>query len=305
MKYDVFISYRRDGGDAAAYLIAEALRKRHQIVFFDVKKMNSGEFGEQIYDEIEKARVVVSILSENSLNRCIGNPKDWVRQEIEHSLECNKTIIPIMLRKFTFPENLPQTMVRIKDMHGIKVNMDYTFDASIDHLVELIKNSPGEAAGARDEIQVNMSSYKNFTSCVLEDTVFKIKCENKEISAYVNFETTCLRKEIPEYAGIYYLFTPAVDNSYRQKIVFDACSEDGSIKNFWLEIKPEGKKWMHESFKFELTKEYKTFSVNIQDFSNPLTAEQFEELTFLFKSTSFRDENQISGKIKIKDIRIK
>lgn len=155
-----------------------------------------------------------------------------------------------------------------------------------------------------DELLVKMQSYRSFASCGLEDTVFKIKKAEGEIQASVNFEPTRLRNEIPVFAGIYYLFTPAVDISYSQKIVFDACSEDESIERIWLELKPEGKKWMHESFEFELTKEYQTFSVNIQEFSNMKTAENFEEITFVIKPTSFRDENNLTGKTNIKNIKI-
>ena len=43
MKYDIFISYRRDGGDTLAQLIYDRLTDRGYSVFLDIESLRSGE----------------------------------------------------------------------------------------------------------------------------------------------------------------------------------------------------------------------------------------------------------------------
>lgn len=39
-KYEVFVSYRRDGGEALACLISERLNQREYSVFYDVESLD-------------------------------------------------------------------------------------------------------------------------------------------------------------------------------------------------------------------------------------------------------------------------
>ena len=51
-KFDVFISYRRDGGAMRARLLYEALKQRRYSVFFDFESMTAGRFGDEIVEAI-------------------------------------------------------------------------------------------------------------------------------------------------------------------------------------------------------------------------------------------------------------
>lgn len=42
--FDLFISYRRNGGEVIARLIFELLKNRKYNIFFDHKSLSSGEF---------------------------------------------------------------------------------------------------------------------------------------------------------------------------------------------------------------------------------------------------------------------
>ena len=44
MKYDIFISYRRDGGDTLSQLIYDRLTHRGYRVFLDIESLNAGKF---------------------------------------------------------------------------------------------------------------------------------------------------------------------------------------------------------------------------------------------------------------------
>lgn len=79
-KYDIFISYRREGGDKYARTIQQALEKQYR-VFLDFDELKDGVFDQRILDAINESPVFLLILSKGALDRCV-NEKDWVRQEI-------------------------------------------------------------------------------------------------------------------------------------------------------------------------------------------------------------------------------
>ena len=100
MKYDIFISYRREGGFETAKLLADRLKADGYRVFLDIEALRTGKFNNQLYQVIESCKDFILILSKNSLDRC-SNPEDWVRLEILHALKSKKNIVPIILRNFS------------------------------------------------------------------------------------------------------------------------------------------------------------------------------------------------------------
>lgn len=82
---------------------------------------------------------VIVVLPQNGLDRC-KNAEDWVRKEIAYAIKSNKNIIPIMMRNFEFPDELPDDINDIRNFNGISANMEY-FDAAFAKLVSMIKSS--------------------------------------------------------------------------------------------------------------------------------------------------------------------
>ena len=82
IKYDVFISYRRDGGEYTARVIYDKLTELGYSVFFDVESLRSGDFNTKLYDVIDSCKDFIIVLSPNALDRCV-NKGDWVKNEIE------------------------------------------------------------------------------------------------------------------------------------------------------------------------------------------------------------------------------
>ena len=115
-QYDIFISYRRDGGCDIARPIKLELEKHGYSVFLDFDELKDGSFNQKIKDAIASAPIFIVILSSHALDRCV-NEDDWVRQEIEYAISLRRHIIPINpdLTFEGFPENLPQ---HIKDGLG-------------------------------------------------------------------------------------------------------------------------------------------------------------------------------------------
>lgn len=301
MKYDVFISYRRDGGESFAMMLKNELKERGFRVFHDVECLRSGEFNKQLYKEIEESQKIVLVLPPNALDRCINNPNDWVRLEIEHAMRFGKDIIPICMRGFIMPTNLPEPLDKLPGYQRVEPRMDHTFNASMDYLELLIKDNSEPV-----DIGFDMRKVRTFASCGNEASVFKIRKDEdgQGIKLHVNFERTHLRDEIPEYAGAYYLKHPVIDIRAAKQICFEARSEDSSMDLIWVEIKPEGKAWMHESFDFSISSNFTEYTIDLSEFIYPQTIRCVEEITFVIKPVSFVNENVLKGCVDIRNLRI-
>ena len=119
MAYDIFISYRQVGGEYAAKILRDHLQDEGYRVFFAEESQRSGYFNTNIYSVIDECTDFILILSTGSLDRC-ANEEDWVRREVECALQKGKNIVPIMMRGFTFPDKLPESMDPLRYCHGIE-----------------------------------------------------------------------------------------------------------------------------------------------------------------------------------------
>ena len=129
---DVFISYRRDGGDMTAMYFYQALKERGYNVFYDLEVLRAGKFNEALLDSIKSCTDFVVILSPHALDRC-NDENDWVRREIAEALRSKKNIVPVMLKGFAFPESLPAEIEDIRYQNGLTCTTEY-FEESINRL---------------------------------------------------------------------------------------------------------------------------------------------------------------------------
>ena len=141
MSEQVFISYRRDGGDAQAKLICSELTRRGYSVFFDYDSIHGGFFDNRIFSAIEGCNDFILVLPYGSLERCY-NEGDWVRLEIRHALQCRKNIIPILMDGYSFPNYLPPDIDEVRRYNGLEFSMRY-FDAMMDSIVDHMISRPG------------------------------------------------------------------------------------------------------------------------------------------------------------------
>lgn len=94
-KFDIFISYRRDGGINSAVALHSTLLQMNYRAFLDVNNLQSGKFDDALYDVIDNCTDFLLVLSPRALERC-NDKDDWVRKEVERALQMNKNIIPII-----------------------------------------------------------------------------------------------------------------------------------------------------------------------------------------------------------------
>ena len=138
--YQIFISYRRDGGEFLAGRVSDKLTDKGYEVFYDVESMRSGPFNEQIYRAIDQCTDVLLVLPPNALDRC-KNEEDWVRKEIVYAMKTGKNVIPLLMPGFVWPDVLPEGMENVDKQEGVKVDSSY-FKAMIQRIEELIVATP-------------------------------------------------------------------------------------------------------------------------------------------------------------------
>ena len=148
-KYDIFISYRRDGGRQFARILQLMLVQRGYRVFLDYDELTDGIFSEKIVEAIKDAPMFMIVLSKGSMVRC-ANEGDWVRREITLAIEEKKHIIPVNPdNEFDgFPEAVPS---HIKDPIGMHQHSEISFGQALGATIDLmIKNRIVPTLGERN-----------------------------------------------------------------------------------------------------------------------------------------------------------
>lgn len=142
-KYDIFISYRRDGGYETAQLLYDSLKQLGYRVSFDLETLRGGKFNEQLYSRIEQCSDVLAIMSKNSLALRENREDDWFRLEIAHALKHGKNIVPVLLRDFKFPDKktLPPDIAEIVDFNGVVAAQEH-YDSTLKKICEKFNARP-------------------------------------------------------------------------------------------------------------------------------------------------------------------
>ena len=189
---DIFISYRREGGEFLASLLYQRLSSDGYSVFLDVESLRSGKFNEQLFKVIDECTDFLLILPPNGLNRCV-HPDDWVRLEIERAVDCGKNIIPVMMRGFEWPEVLPEKLQGIPLENGVTANTEL-FDGVITRLEKkLLRSKEQENIPVNTKEQTPVSQqirerWKNSSSSREMSTVMQTIKKKKEKGFFQEFE---------------------------------------------------------------------------------------------------------------------
>ena len=140
-EYDVFISYRRDGGLDLARSIAYWFRANDIKCFMDQTEMTSGKFNEQIYAAIDGTKYFLLLVTEHALERCCTDG-DWVRREIEYAIKRGKgkkkfivPITPLTDYSAALPANLPDSLSDLKDIEASSFDRFKNFESTMREMV--------------------------------------------------------------------------------------------------------------------------------------------------------------------------
>ncbi len=177
MSEQIFISYRRTGGDVSAKLICEALKNQGFTVFYDYDSLHGGFFDTRIISAIEGCEDVVLVLPPHALDRCV-NEDDWVRQEIVTALKHKKNITPVMLPDFSFPADLPAEIAEVARINGVPFSMPF-FDAMIDTIVDRLRSKPDprfQKSEVEEDVELPTEETENFSFRLNKDGTYTVSC---------------------------------------------------------------------------------------------------------------------------------
>ena len=142
--YDVFISYRRQGGAVKAELTKDELAKRgfrESRMFMDTRRLSSGNYMESILKAVDASRNLVVIITKDSF-KDLSDDSPWAK-EIAHALETGKTIVPVYFDGITElkPAQLPESIQRLAFENAVIYVHQYA-DASFDRLASRLSKEP-------------------------------------------------------------------------------------------------------------------------------------------------------------------
>jgi len=172
--YQIFISYRRLGGEALAFLLHEKLTAEGYKVFYDIESLDSGRFDTKLLKIMDECSDVVLVLPPNSLERC-KNEDDWLRQEIVHAIKTGKNIIPLTMNGFVFPSDLPDELSTLQNYQRVKVDFIY-FDGVLDHIKRYLhagKNLNKNNSSSNPDYK-HILLWSDFDSAILDKLIKKL-----------------------------------------------------------------------------------------------------------------------------------
>ncbi len=149
----IFISYRRkDSAGTTERLreyLAGALGGKHDI-FLDTRAIAAGDsFEARIIGHINKCDLVIAIIGDRWLgvdhpsgSARIQDPSDWVRRELEISLNRKIKTIPVTIDDVTLPSlstSLPESLKGMLSLNAIPIRNGYEFKQDAQRLIDDIK----------------------------------------------------------------------------------------------------------------------------------------------------------------------
>lgn len=147
--YDIFISYRRDGGFETAKHLNDLLVHDGYTVSFDIDTLREGDFDETLLKRIDQCVDFILVVDKHTFDRTLDSnfdpKKDWLRTELAHALKLKKNIVPILLSGVAgFPDNLPEDIADVSTKNGPEYNK-YYFDEFYKRLKSFLHCVPRNA----------------------------------------------------------------------------------------------------------------------------------------------------------------
>lgn len=177
-KKKIFISYRREGSATLAHAIAERLRNGQHTTYLDTESLKAEKFNKKLLDEIKESSCVVVVIPPGGLNRCLNNKEDWIRQEISWAIYNNIPIIPVLIRGFQWPDELPLDISGLETCNAIIFDEKNYYQESMEKVVEFVEYVlNGEVLDSSK----NKDPLERFLELIrLDEEVDKLKEKNKK-----------------------------------------------------------------------------------------------------------------------------
>jgi hypothetical protein len=143
----IFVSYRRSDSEYITGRICDRLQQHfgREAVFEDVHSMPLGvRVRDYIRETVARCKLLLAVIGDEWLdsmdesgNRRLDAPSDFVRLEIEAALDGDKPMIPIFVKRATMPkeQELPQSMRGLVGINGAMVRSDPDFDTDMQRII--------------------------------------------------------------------------------------------------------------------------------------------------------------------------
>lgn len=128
--YDIFISYRRQGGGDFAHLLKLSLTAMGLTVFLDIDNLGTGTFDKKLLQYMSASKNVLLVWTKGCMNRFLdGNDysQDFVAKEYIFALKNKMNILPVYKEDFEFPEEsrVPEEIRPVLLINALKFVSEY------------------------------------------------------------------------------------------------------------------------------------------------------------------------------------
>ena len=241
--YEIFISYRRDGGDILAKLLYETLCNKKYSVFFDHESLSAGVFGEKILSTIGRSKDVLVVLSRDCLTRC-KNKDDWMFLEIHEAIKTGKNITLVFSEDFNKPSQqelleYPEEIQKLLAYQGYLINIEH-YDNTLKKICDGFVSQPTSYT-ENDAHQAASYLLKNGTGNLSDDE--KIGLMDDALSSYYGAKIASVMASFLQTNPRYY-------NNIRLKFNYEI-TIDGSFPFGNIEIDKEKYFKLSESLSYQ------------------------------------------------------
>ena len=201
----IFISYRRRGGEAFAYLLHEKLSSLGYKVFYDIESLQHGRFDNNILKNIDECSDVLVILSPDSLDRCV-NDGDWLRIEISYAIKKEKNIIPLTMDGFEWPKTLPAGMENLNNFNGIPVKFKF-FDSVLERIISYFTLEGSKTDDENVEKKKRLLFWADFNDAILDKIIKRLNLDDDYIVDELEDPLNVLSMNLNEVESIIFIVT--------------------------------------------------------------------------------------------------
>jgi hypothetical protein len=157
----IFINYRRgdDPGFTQALLSRLERTFAPEQIFIDIDNIEPGlDFVQVLADQVAKCDVVLAVIGKGWIDardetneRRLDNPEDFVRIEIESALKQNKRVIPVLVGDAPMPssKDLPDDLKPLARRNAVRLTHE-RFRADADGLIKALERALEQAEVQRD-----------------------------------------------------------------------------------------------------------------------------------------------------------
>lgn len=225
----IFVSYRRSDSQDVAGRIVDRLADRfsHGDVFKDVDSIPIGvPFPELLRNALSRTDVALVVIGptwatvlDNSGNRRLNNPLDFVRIEVETALGSAALVVPVFVTNAIMPDprELPESLKPLTVLNGISVRPDPDFHRDMDRLISKLEERLGLEAQSDEKSVSNrretllsrfLEEVSTYRMPTVTDSIYAAK-----IVADPHGLTEIAREMYQEIASIYERLLPIFDAS--------------------------------------------------------------------------------------------